>query len=242
MFSKYLGIIAELNRTYKTEHTNFLVIGGGQPNTQAAVTLQNNGETVKVNIIGIQKAASELCETIKTPKFRNFLDAVKKAQNDCGLLIFGKSIIEEELKQVKIAGSEIKKIYVYLETLNSAADAVKAHQIQMCFGDDAADDERLVELLSAWGLLCSGENENYITGKCKLRTFDNGKGSKEFYNVHLKPVTYPENTLGNLDAVRIYLAWDDAAKTLRIGYIGKHPDDCFHCPRQTKNTCPGAPK
>jgi hypothetical protein len=202
-------------------------LGGNKPVTE--VPIKNKSVTVK--IIGIQDAAK--LGQIK-PDFKTLVTACNKAKKKSGKgLVFGAGVTDGAI------GAHVQKtvgppelVYLYLRTLCGVAKIIVDHSLSI------NDDNELVKMLNAHGLLCSPDKEEYRKYQCKKRTFDDGTGNAYVFNVHLKPSTYAfrSSSAASSMTVRIYLKWDDSGKVMRIGWIGAHPAACGDCP---ETACPG---
>jgi hypothetical protein len=239
IFKKYCGYIADLNRKYDSSGVNFFVLGDkfGEKDVKDAVVIlkKNNGEIQShVSIVGIQKAET-LCKT--EIKFKNLVSACEEGQKKFSAsLVFGKEIKKENIeKDLFPQAGPPSRVYHYLETLCQVSKIITTKNIDF----DRDIHCSLVEMLNAYGLLCSPDDGKYIENKCLLRKYENESGKKMLFNIHLKPSTYTNKsagydgeagyTLASKETVRIYLEWDNDKKKMRIGWIGYHPSSCGNC-------------
>jgi len=242
-FMKYCGYIAELNYKYYSFDNNYFVLGGSYGNQEKkniTVTLNENGTVIqsRINVVGIQNT-----DTLypKELKFKDLINACEEAiKKFSEKLDFGNDINNINIKNNLIprAGPP-EKIYSYLETLYNVCGLAVKENINI------QNEKELVELLNSYGLLCSTDEEKYAKNKCICRHFFIKSGKKKFFNIHLKPATYSNNTpneddsnytLASKGTVRIYLDWDNSEKKFVLGWIGHHPPFCTHC---VNTTCQG---
>jgi len=238
-FKKYCGYIADLNFKYYSFDNNYFILGcnyGNQKMKNITVTLNKNRTYIQssINIVGIQNA-----EALCPPKLeiKNLTTACTEAINKFSKkLDFGNDINNNniQLDLLPIAGPP-ETIYRYLETLHHVSGLFVKKSINI------QNEKELVEMLNSYGLLCSPEDKKYAKHKCKYRQFLNKLGRKQFFNIHLKPATYNNNTLGHTlggskGSVRIYLDWDNSNKKFVLGWIGHHLPICSNC---VNTTCPG---
>jgi hypothetical protein len=75
--------------------------------------------------------------------------------------------------------------------------------------------------LEEMGVTCSGESETIRNSpeRMRRRRWHDGTGDRQF-EMHLKP----NEALGPDRCVRIYFDWDNAARQVVVGWIGRHPD------------------
>jgi len=226
IFKKYLGFIAELNYNYSSEKSNYIVISGDKKHKQEVIMKFNGNNKVNVNIIGIQKIKEEIHER-KCSDIKKELPNIKELHSKN--IIYGNGIIDENFP--KYINDDIStKLYYYLNTLNDITKIINEKNIN--------DEKILMFLINAHGCLCSPDDEIYKKCCFDYRHFTNDIGEKEYFTLHLKPITETINkantyTLGGEEynsTIRIYLKLKN--QKILIGWMGKHPKTCFDCDKK----------
>ena len=244
-FKKYCGYMADLNQKYYCYENNFIVLGKNFQNMEKEnvnITLNENGTYVQscVAIVGIGKANTLCPPKIKFESLTDACNEAKENEDFSAKLDFGGEITNENIKKdLSSQAGPPEKIYGYLETLCQVTDIINNKNINI------TNDNTVIEMLNAYGLLCSYDDNKYSNYKCIYREFEDKMGNKLFFNVHLKPSTYTyiapdeydvnneNNAIGSKYAskytVRVYLHWNSGEKKFIIGWIGHHPPFCKNC-------------
>jgi hypothetical protein len=225
VFTQYHEFIARLNEEYKSEKGNYLVLSGNKPVTEVSI----KDKPVTVKVIGIQEAVNLIQ---KKTNFNDLVAACEKAKKEFDeRLVFGARVDKDGIKTVASRAGPPELVYLYLRTLYSVAKIIIVHSLSI-----NKDEQELVKMLNAHGLICSPDREDYHKYRCKERTFDDGTGEYKFFNIHLKPSTHDDIDQSDKNSltVRIYLKWDSSGKVMRVGWIGGHPNNCYSgkCPNR----------
>jgi len=232
-FEKYLGFIAELNYKYFSENDNYIVISDNLQKYKIEIKMCfSNNKISNVNIIGMQNVIN----LFDNNEIIN-LDKIKKLFISNANIIYGYDVsinINKELSNKN--NNYLSKIYNYLSTTDLIVNIIREKNMNI------NNEEEWTRLINSHGCLCSPDNEKYIKCPLKTRHFKNEQGIKEYFSLHLKPITYSKKYDHKNLTRRIYFKW--VKDKFLIGWIGEHPKSCSNEPESecVKINCQYRPK